>query len=195
MARTREFDLDDALDRAMLVFWAKGYDGASISDLTEAMCIERPSLYAAFGNKEQLFELVMERYFDGPAGYGDQALDQPKARDVAHQLLSSAADLHTAPGTPAGCLGVHGALVGSDTSEVQRDNLVAVRHADEARLRKRFERAIDEGDLPADADAAGLTMFIRTVTYGMAIRAVEGATRRELECVIDQAMQAWPDGS
>ena len=89
--RPRAFDLDAALERAMHVFWAKGYEGAALSDLTRAMRINRPSLYAAFGNKEQLFRKVLDRYASGPLAYFEKALEAPGARDVIEQILFGAA--------------------------------------------------------------------------------------------------------
>ncbi len=95
MGRPRSFETDKALDRALQVFWRKGYEGASLSDLTKAMGINRPSLYAAFGDKEALFRKALDRYTDGPAAYVREALHQPTARAVAERLLRGAADLLT----------------------------------------------------------------------------------------------------
>ena len=98
--RPRSFDFDDALDAAMQVFWRKGYEGASLSDLTQAMGINRPSLYAAFGNKNTLFRKALDRYAEGPAAYVAEALKQPTARAVTQKLLHGAADLLTDPAHP-----------------------------------------------------------------------------------------------
>src|SRR5260370_23346247 len=107
--RPRAFDIDKALDRALRMFWEKGYEGTSLADLTEAMGINRPSLYAAFGNKEALFRKALDRYTSGPAAYVSEALDKPTARGVVERLLGGAADLLTNPRNPRGCLMVHGA--------------------------------------------------------------------------------------
>jgi AcrR family transcriptional regulator len=192
VGREREFDIDRALDRAMLVFWTKGYDGASLSELTTAMGIHRPSLYAAFGSKEELFVRVLERYLEGPGSYMNEALAKPTAREVAEHLLRGAANLHTAAGTPGGCLGVHGALVGADASQPIREKLTAARQVGEVQIRGRLERAVAEGDLPCDADPAGLAAYLRAVTYGMAVQATSGNELGELESVIDVAMRGWP---
>src|SRR5437879_9881048 len=116
LGRPRSFDPDTALDRAMHVFWAKGYEGASLSDLTRAMRINRPSLYAAFGNKEQLFGKVLDRYMDGPVAYFGKALAAPKARDVVEEILLGTARMAGDPKIPAGCLMVQGALACGDAS-------------------------------------------------------------------------------
>src|SRR5258708_12946004 len=120
--RPRAFDPDAALERAMHVFWAKGYEGASLSDLTQAMRINRPSLYAAFGNKEQLFRKVLDRYVNGPLAYFGKALAAPKARGVIEQIFVGAARMAGDPRLPSGCLMVQGALaVGSAAGSLRKE--------------------------------------------------------------------------
>jgi AcrR family transcriptional regulator len=190
--RPRAFDPDEALDRALKVFWRLGYDGTALSDLTEAMGINRPSLYAAFGNKEALFGKVLDRYNEGPGAYSVQALDEPRARDVAERLLYGAVDLTTGEFTPHGCLNIHGALACAPDSEPVRQDLVRRRAAGEAALRRRFERARAEGDLPAECDAGDLARYVTTVTQGIAVQAAGGAGAEELRRVAEMAMRAWP---
>lgn len=190
--RPRAFDAEKALDRALRVFWKRGYEGTSLSDLTRAMGINRPSLYAAFGNKEALFRKVLERYMDGPASYLRKALHAPTARAVAEQLLEGTADLLTDPRHPHGCLMVQGALSSGEEAEPIRKELVSSRAAAEADIRERLERAKSEGDLPRDANPADLTHFIATVIQGMAVRATSGASRAELQRVAQTALHAWP---
>src|ERR1700686_2393623 len=108
--RPLSFDPDKALDRALDVFWRKGYEGASLSGLTKAMAINRPSLYAAFGDKEKLFRKVLDRYAEGPASYSGAALQETTSRAVVELLLHGTADVLTSPGSPRGCLLVQGAL-------------------------------------------------------------------------------------
>src|SRR5207253_7069395 len=139
--RPRSFDLDKALDAALQVFWRKGYEGASLSDLTAAMGINRPSLYAAFGNKEALFRRALDRYAAGPAVYVRKALEEPTARAVAERLLGGAVDLVTDPRNPGGCLLVQGALVCGDATESVRRELAARRVAGETAIGERFKRA------------------------------------------------------
>jgi AcrR family transcriptional regulator len=193
IGRPRAFDVDEALDRALEVFWRKGYEGTSLPDLTEAMGINRPSLYAAFGNKEALFRKAIDRYADGPAAYFREALEAPTARAVVERLLRGAVDLLTDPRHPPGCLVVQGALSCGDAAEPIRQELVSRRKAGEEAIRQRFERAISDGDLPADANAADLARFIATVNVGMAVQAAGGASRDELQRVARIALRSWPE--
>ncbi len=187
--RPREFDADQALDRALKVFWRKGYEGASLLDLTRAMRINRPSLYAAFGNKEALFRKVIERYVEGPAGYVREALDEPTARAVAERLLGGAVELLTDPRNPRGCLMVQGALACGEAAESVRRELVSRRAAGEAAVRQRFQRALAEGDLPADVDPGDLAGYVVTLIRGMAVQAAGGASREELRRVAELALR------
>ena len=190
--RPRAFDPDEALGRALEVFWAKGYDGASLPDLTRAMGINRPSLYAAFGNKEQLFRKALDRYAQGPGAYVCAALAEPTARAVAEHLLLGSADMQTSPRRPRGCLMVNGAMTCGDASDPVRRELAARRRASDGLLQKRLERAAAEGDLPAGADPAALARYLATVVRGMAVQAAGGATRSELRGVAEVALKAWP---
>lgn len=190
--RPREFDPDEALDRALELFWRQGYEGTSLSDLTEAMGITRPSLYAAFGNKEDLFRRAVDRYAEGPAAYFRQALEAPTARAVAERLLRDAAGLRGDPCRPAGCLLVQGALSCGDAADPVRQELIARRAASQAALRERFERAQAEGDLPAHCDPADLARYVAAVIYGMAVLAAGGAGCEDLRGVAEVALRAWP---
>jgi AcrR family transcriptional regulator len=192
MGRRLTFDPDLALERAMVVFWRSGYEGASISELTAAMGLQRPSLYSVFGSKQELFERAVARYREGPAGYADRALTEPTARRVAQCVLEGAADLHTDPDSPLGCLTVSGALACGAGSVAAQESLRDARLADEARLRERLERAQEEGDLPPDVDPELLARHLRTVVYGMAVQAASGASRAQLQAEIDWTMTAWP---
>jgi len=192
MGRPREFDLDQALENALHVFWEKGYEGASMADLTEAMGITKPSLYAAFGNKEELFRKALDSYVDGPAGYAKLALQQPNARSVVEHLLYGEVDAVTDPGCPAGCLSINAALTGGDAAESIKKELMAHRVQGEDDLRRRFERARAEGDLPATADATALARYIATITQGIAVQAVGGTTRADLKKIVEMVLTTWP---
>lgn len=190
--RPRAFDEEKALDAAMHVFWRKGYEGASLSDLTQAMGINRPSLYAAFGDKEALFRKALARYAEGPNAFFLEALAAPTARAAAEQLLLGAAAMLGNPRNPRGCLGVQSALVCGDTSEPIRRELTTFRKNAEKKIRQRFQRAQTEGDLPAAADPRDLAAYIATVVRGLAVDAASGASRESLRRVAQTAMRAWP---
>ena len=190
--RPRSFDPDKALDRALRVFWRKGYEGASLSDLTKAMGINRPSLYAAFGDKEALFRKVLDRYTSGPVNYVREASNQPTARGVAERLLLGTAEQMCDARNPTGCLLVQAALVSGHTADSVRRELNSRRHAGQIALQQRLRRAKREGDLSADADPAALARYLMTVTNGMSVQAAGGASRRDLKKVAETALRAWP---
>ncbi|WP_458127800.1 TetR/AcrR family transcriptional regulator [Pseudomonas sp. Z2-11] len=192
MGRRREFDVNQALDAALAVFWRKGYEGASYTDLTQATGVERPALYSAFGNKETLFLRALERYYDHHLSFFPAALELPTSRQVALHILRSAVELNTRYPEHTGCLGIHGAIAGSDDVEPIRQALIAARASGEAALRERFERAQREGDLPATANCSVLAAYVCAVLHGMAIQAKAGFDRGMLEMVVDQAMSSWP---
>src|SRR5262245_27898679 len=154
--RPRAFDIDDALDRALKLFWRKGYEGTSLSDLTKAMGINRPSLYAAFGNKEALFRKAIDRYVEGPACHVHEAISEPTARAVVARLLRGSIDLITDSRNPQGCFMVQSALACGESADAVRREMTRRRSAEEAVLRERLERAVTEGDLPSSADPADL---------------------------------------
>jgi AcrR family transcriptional regulator len=191
--RPRSFDIGRALEAALQVFWQKGYEGTSLSDLTQAMGINRPSLYAAFGDKQALFRKALDRYAEGPAAYVRESLKEPTARAVVERLLGGVADLITAPRHPKGCLTVQGALACGEAADSIRQELNSRRAAGEAALRRRLKRAKSEGDLPAESDPADLDRYVATIMYGLAVQAAGGANRDELWRVIEIALGAWPN--
>jgi len=190
VGRPRAFDVEKALHRAMEVFWRKGYLGTSLSDLTDAIGVNRPSLYAAFGNKESLFRKALEHYAKGPSSYLSEALQEPTARAVVERLLHGVVDLLTDPKTPTTCLWVHGALSCGD--DPLRKEFAAQRAAGHAELRRRFKRAVAEGDLPPDSDTDTLARYVQTVNFGLTVQASTGATRSELLRIVETALKAWP---
>ena len=190
--RPREFDVDKALDRALQVFWRRGYEGTSLPALTKAMRISRPSLYAAFGNKESLFRKAVDRYVDGPAAAIGKALEERTARGVVERLFRESVELITDSRNPRGCFLVQGALACGETADCLRREMAARRDALVVALRERLERAVTEGDLAADVEAADLARFVATVLHGMSVQAASGASREELERVAAIALEAWP---
>jgi AcrR family transcriptional regulator len=192
IGRPREFDLDSALDRALLVFWRNGYEGASISDLTEAMGINPPSLYAAFGNKEGLFRKVVDRYVERHACFWEVARTAPTARAMVEHLLRASADFVTDEANPKGCLFVRGPMACSEAANKIRDELVTRRATGEAMLRERLERAVNEGEISVELDPADYARYIMTVLEGMSVQAAGGASRDDLHRVAEMTLRSWP---
>lgn len=190
--RPRGFDADEALERALLVFWERGYEGASLVNLTEAMGISTTSMYATFGNKEELFRKALERYTEGPSAYVARALEEPTALGVVTAILAGTVRTTTRPSHPHGCLGVHGALATGDAGREVRDLLVTWRNDGHVRLRERFQRAVDDGDLPEGTDPALLARYVTTLTSGIAVQAASGVGRDELQELADAALRGWP---
>ncbi|MUN35914.1 TetR/AcrR family transcriptional regulator [Actinomadura litoris] len=188
--RPREFDVDERLDRALTVFWRQGYEGTALSDLTRAMGINRPSLYAAYGNKEALFRKAVDRYVEGPASYVRGALAKPTARAVAEALLYGAVEVITRG--PGGCLIVQAALATGEQNESVREEIAARRRTGERDLAARFERARAEGDLPPDIDCEALARYVWSISYGVSVQAADGASNDELRKVVALALTLWP---
>jgi AcrR family transcriptional regulator len=192
--RPRNFDIDDALEKAMRVFWKKGYEGTSLPDLTEAIGINRPSLYAAFGKKEDLFNKALDLYRAEPASYVNRALEEPTAYEVFKALLDGVIDLLCDAKNPGGCFFVQGALACSSQSENVRLEVASRRAAGERDIQRRFERSALEGDLPVGYDARELAGFAVTMMWGMSVRAAGGASRKDLQRAAAIALRAFPNG-
>jgi AcrR family transcriptional regulator len=190
--RPLSFDRDAALDAAMHVFWEHGYEAASISELTAAMGITPPSLYAAFGDKEHLFLEAIERYGKGPGGFGLRALEEPTAHGAIKRLLEDAATELSNPCHPTGCMLVMAATNCSVAAEHIQTALARRRALNEAALKERIQCGIDEGELPADVNAEALAGFYATVYQGMSMQAKDGASRTSLLASACTAMRAWP---
>jgi AcrR family transcriptional regulator len=190
MGRPREFDAETALDQAMEVFWRHGYEGATIAQLTEAMGINPPSLYACFGNKEGLLKAALDRYTKLRGVWMDEVVAAPTAREVAERMLTGIADRQTDPANPPGCLLVQGGIACGTGSESVPFELAARRAQNEDQLRDRFIRAKAEGDLMESADPAALARYVSAVAVGMGVMASSGADREALRQVASMAVQA-----
>ena len=190
--RPREFCLDEALAAALRVFWSKGYEGASMTELTEAMGITKPSLYAAFGNKEALFRKTLDLYEREKMAYVGQALAKPTARAVAEHMLRGSVENQTSNCEPRGCLGVISSVACGAEAESIRANVHERSKVAKAALIERMERAKVEGDLPDHVDVEALTGFLYALMQGMAVQAGAGASRAELDRLVDTSMLMWP---
>ncbi len=190
--RPRAFNRDTALRRAMEIFWAKGYEGTSLADLTAAMGIKSPSLYAAFGSKEALFLEATELYtrVEG-TGIWTVLETAPTTREAIAGFLGATADAYSQDGKPQGCLIVLGALHQDTSSKAVCTDLRRRRAENLAAVQRQFERGVAEGELPKGFDCAAAANFYATVQHGMSIQARDGASHEALMAVADGAMAAW----
>ncbi|MGC5383364.1 TetR/AcrR family transcriptional regulator [Micromonospora sp. NBRC 110037] len=187
--RPRAFDEQTVLDRAAEVFWRHGYEGASLSSLTSAMGINRPSLYATFGSKEELFRRAFARYHETNLANARAALEQPTAYAAVESFLRASADALTADDHPAGCLSIQGGLSCSPENTRISEMLAAGRAATETALEERLSRAAKEGDLPEGVDSRALARFVMALSEGHAVHAAAGASREDLQASVDVALR------
>lgn len=176
----------------MLAFWRHGYETTSVADLTATMGITPPSLYAAFGSKEQLFLEAVRLYAGEPQDAERAMVASPSARAAARDLLRDAAVTFTGEDTPPGCLLASATASGSAASADVQAVVAEVRRTTEDALRRRIERDVALGLLPAGTSAAALAALTLAVVQGMSVLARDGAPRPKLLALADQVLQAWP---
>jgi AcrR family transcriptional regulator len=191
--RPRGFDRADALRQAMEVFWARGYEGATLADLQEAMGgITAPSFYAAFGSKEKLFREAVELYSSTLGAPMMKALAEgPTARAAIGALLDAAVEGFSKPGKPRGCMLVLAAINSTPANKSVQDHLRGLRARRRKAIRQRLQRGVAEGELPSGLDLGALASFYTTVIDGLAIQSRDGATRKTLRFAAGCAMAAW----
>lgn len=190
--RPRGFDRDAALARAMQLFWAKGYEGVQLAELTAAMGINPPSFYAAFRSKEATYREALDLYL-ATAGDGSMAAlrDTPGAtKDAIHAMLLASVEVALASPSAGGCMVSLGLVNGQDQNASLRDDLRMLRRTTATLIRERLERGVREADLPADIDAGRLATFYATVMQGLSLQAQDGASRNALIGVVETAMTA-----
>jgi AcrR family transcriptional regulator len=192
MARPREFDEDQALEEALLCFWDKGYEGASLTDLLGAMEITKSSFYKAFGSKEDLFRKISKLYDEDYLKFEREALAEATPRAIVERLLYGAAELQTGKRTPMGCLFVNGAISSSEDADPIRYELCKFRDALRRALYDRFEETKSAGPLPAGTNSQDAALYVASIINGMAVLAKGGATRKELQGVVRTALLSWP---
>lgn len=190
--RPREFCVEQALAAALRLFWTKGYEGTSLTDLTEAMGITRPSLYAAFGNKEDLYRKALDLYEREKLAYVGVALEQPTARRVAEHLLHGALDNFSGEADPKGCFNVITTIACLAEAESVRAELAVRKASSHRALIERFRRAKAEGDLPDHVDVEGLAGLLTAILQGLSVQARSGASRAELAKMVETSLALWP---
>jgi AcrR family transcriptional regulator len=192
MARPREFDEDYVLERALHVFWDRGYEAASLAELQEATGLTKSSLYKAFESKEGLFRRVLDRYDRDHLAFRAVALAQPTPRLITEALLLGIVNLHTGKNTPSGCLVTLSALACSADVRPLSDELAESRNAFERLLRERYDAVKNAGPLPAGMDSHAAAAFVSTFIQGLAVQAKGGATRRQLRRIVNAVLATWP---
>jgi AcrR family transcriptional regulator len=190
--RPREFCTDKALAAALRVFWSKGYEGASMADLTEAMGITKPSLYAAFGNKEALFAKALDLYEAEKLAYTRTALSAPTARGIAETVLRGALATVTGQNEPHGCMSVISTMACGAEAAPIKAAVMERRASSQAAIVARFERAKEEGDLPAHVDPEALCGYLFAIVQGLAVQAGSGASTEDLARIVDTSLMVWP---
>lgn len=194
--RPRAFDTGPALDRAIALFWERGYEGVSVADLTAAMGIAAPSLYAAFGSKEYLYRLALERYRAVWGGRAARALDEePTAFGAVSRLLREAARDFTAPDHPAGCMIATAVLGCAPENQGAAEAAAGFRGIALAALRRKLETAVEVGELARGTDVEALARFYGAVVQGLSVQARDGAGESALRGVVEVALAAWPGKS
>ena len=189
--RPRQFDTELALGAALRVFWAKGYEGASLSDLTDEMGITRPSLYAAFGNKEALFRQALDLYERDKLTYIGDAIEAPTARGVAERLLMGSVDAATT-GDCKGCMGVIASVACQSVEPSIRDDVNARAESSRRAIIARMQQAIDAGEFRVATEAEAITRYLLAIMQGISVQAQSGASREELLQVANSALLSWP---
>jgi AcrR family transcriptional regulator len=190
--RPREFDLDTALAAALRVFWQNGYESASMAELTAAMGITKPSLYAAFGNKEQLFHKALDLYERDKLAYTERALAAPTARGVAERFLRGALEMQTSSCDPKGCMAIMSVISCGAEAESIRADVIARRASSEVALIERFQRAKDEGEFPEGLEPKALARFLYAIMQGLSVQASTGSCCMDLTQLVETSLSVWP---
>ncbi len=193
--RPREFDAEIALDRVLPVFWRDGFEGASVQELAEAAGVSKPSLYAAYGNKEALYLAALKRYADAHTADRVARLEaEPDGREAMRQFMRTTVVTYTDRSHPSGCLVVTGTTTSDSAAvpEAVRNALCGSMRAAATVIELRLARAQRDGQLSASADPAALAAYFNTVMAGLSVQAKAGADREALLSVVDEAMRGWP---
>ena len=187
--RPISFDRDAALEAAMLLFWERGFEGASMADLTQAMGINPSSIYAAFGDKHALFSLSVKRYLETRARYATEALEEPTLEKVIRALFDNTVAFLTTPGHPPTCMTLTGAMGCSAEAAPARDLMTEVRRQNEVAIRERLLEARKSGELSKDINVDDYTRYLSSILAGLSIQAANGSTKTELKRTSQMALR------
>jgi AcrR family transcriptional regulator len=183
------FDKDAALEAAMLLFWERGFEGASMAELTQAMGLSPSSIYAAFGDKQALFSLAVRRYLNTRAQYATEALQEQTLERVIRALFDNTVAFLTTPGHPPSCMTLAGAIGCSVNAAPARDLLTEVRKQNEAAMRARLLKARKSGELSKDIDVKDYTRYLSSILAGLSVQAANGSTKAELRRTAEMALR------
>ena len=186
------FNQEEKLEKALQVFWAHGYEGTSMSELVEALGINKPSIYAAFGNKEALFQKALEKYIAESASFIKQALHEQTTKQVAERFLIGAVEFFSDKTHPVGCMVVQGALTCGQDAEFIKKMLITNRQQLEQSFKNRFELAKSQGEFSVNVDSGNLAKYLITLHQGMSVQSTTGASKDELLAVVKIALDHWP---
>lgn len=190
--RPRNFDKDEAIKIALDLFRKKGFDNTSISDLTEAMHLNKPSLYAAFGNKEALFSEVLKAYISGPASYFFEVFNETTTKDLVRSLLTKSIEILFYSDYPHGCL----IVMSTASEELQKagiqQTLVTSLMEHQHKLVERFERDRANGELKKEVDPKRLALYVVTLHKGLSLQAINGSSKEEMLALVEQVIELWP---
>jgi AcrR family transcriptional regulator len=189
MGRPRGFDENVALDAAMNLFWERGYEGTSMAELSKAMDLTPPSIYAAFGDKKSLFRLAAKRYAAGPAQYQAKALLEPTLREVIFALFRNTVEFLTEPGHPAGCMTLTGAMACSVEADSAKELMTEIRKQNEAALKARLQQARKSGEMAADLNVDDYSRYLSTLLGGLAIQAANGTSKAAMKRTANMALR------
>ena len=189
MGRPIGFDRDAALEAAMLLFWERGYEGTSMADLTQAMGLNPSSIYAAFGDKHALFQLVVNRYMEIRAQYATKALEEPSLKRVIRALFDNTIAFLTTPGHPPTCMTLAGAVGCSVEAKPAKDLMTEIRKQNQVAMRKRLVKAQQSGELPKGINVDDYTRYLSTIIAGLSIQAANGSTKEELKRTAKMALR------
>jgi AcrR family transcriptional regulator len=189
--RPRTFDKEKALDIVLELFRKKGFDNTSIEDIATALNLNKPSVYAAFGNKEQLFLDALHAYISGPTAYFHEVFSEESTKELVRQLLLKSIDVLFYFEKPSGCL----VVMSTASQELERigiqQKLISNLQQHQHKLAERFESARKAGELKKDINAERLALYVVTIHKGLSLQAINGSTKAELMELVQQVIDFW----